>query len=494
MLKEKKLEPHIVNDIYDVGRYIKVLSCERQFRLIVSSQGKKVLDTDVYAGFELAPHVQFDKVQLISEFGQDVTMWVSSVKLDYNPLSRKPSRSSSHVIEHFGASQQLTGFDSAQDSLRIVNYDDDFYVGGDGVTSDSGILYRAGDIYHHTSAAPVHAYINKRPTYIAKTQSTTLSNSVKFNDVDYDFAHVSVSNYQVTTAHAIYFIATGIDFFNDKTAFRVSNKVQNLTSKSSSSAQRYAVDVIVTNFERDEVAVLYQNGVIETYSAGVMVSEITTFAVNHVTDRQLLGFDGRDFYIYLTSGGINIFKMTDTSAPHFTLSYGVNKFFYDEVANKMLGLTSAGEVVDLTDASGSVTVKKYALALTDTSPFVGSNYHRFVTNAQYFCVVSNTRAMIFNREKATFKTVEGYSSLLLSGEEIWAVKDGLQYVSSDGGVSFALTGETITDAIANAAFINGSLLLMPYAKIDGETRPIVHAAQVSTDIAKSKFRVLRESY
>lgn len=184
MLKEKVLTPHIPNNIIDTGRYIKVLSCANKFQLIVMSAGKKVLDTDVYAGFEITPDFEFDSLQLISKTEQTVEMWVSSVRMQYDALSRQPNKSESFISNHYGLSQQLLSYDTSQARAKISCDALTCWVGGENVDSSNGVLLNAGDVYTHESAAPLHAYINARPdkTVSLESMQRTTANNISAKD------------------------------------------------------------------------------------------------------------------------------------------------------------------------------------------------------------------------------------------------------------------------------------------------------------------------
>ncbi|CAM4334853.1 hypothetical protein [Pseudoalteromonas maricaloris] len=176
MLKENKLKPQLVNEIHEVGAYIKVLSSEGKFRLIVMRQGQKILDSDVYAGFELTPPHGFDLVQLISETEQDVRMWVSAVKMSYDAMGVQPNRSQSFVVDHFGLSQKLLPFDPSQARAMVVMDNIGMWVGGEGVDAKSGIYIAPNTQYTHQSAAPLYAYITNEIKYQINPQASVFSN------------------------------------------------------------------------------------------------------------------------------------------------------------------------------------------------------------------------------------------------------------------------------------------------------------------------------
>lgn len=163
MLHNTILQPFATYEVNQEGRYIKVMSCESEFRLVAWRGAEKLLDSDVVAGAEIALSGDFKRLSIVSETEQKVRLWVSEHKLNYDALSTKPNRANSFVVNHYGLSQKLLPFDPAQASVKLVCDNVGFWVGGEGVDAKSGIYIPEKTIYEHNSAAPLHAYITARP-------------------------------------------------------------------------------------------------------------------------------------------------------------------------------------------------------------------------------------------------------------------------------------------------------------------------------------------
>lgn len=163
MIHTIKLKADQAAEIIKTGRFVKVLSCQDRFDLNATKQGSEVVFTQAGAGFDLATIGEFDKIQIRSKVEQEIEVWVSLHKLSYDALSTKPSRSQSYVVNHFGQEQNVLAFDPAQSSAKIVSEGLGFWVGGKGVSKESGIYNPAGKIYEHNSAAPLYAFVDAAP-------------------------------------------------------------------------------------------------------------------------------------------------------------------------------------------------------------------------------------------------------------------------------------------------------------------------------------------
>ncbi|KAA1160615.1 hypothetical protein EU508_09160 [Pseudoalteromonas fuliginea] len=171
MIHKITLKPNQAAEIVKTGQFIKVLNCENRFKLNATRQGSEVAFTDAGAGFDLSTITPFDKIAIQSEVNQTVEIWVSAHKLSYDALSTKPSRSSSFLSEHFGLTGLIAPYDPAQASLKVALTEKGFWVGGEGVTSETGIYIPQGEVYKHDSAAPLYAYINDKPDLVLDTQN-----------------------------------------------------------------------------------------------------------------------------------------------------------------------------------------------------------------------------------------------------------------------------------------------------------------------------------
>ncbi|CAM3912780.1 hypothetical protein [Pseudoalteromonas maricaloris] len=160
MLHNTILQPFATYEVNQEGRYIKVMSCESEFRLVAWRGAEKLLDSDVVAGAEIALSGDFKRLSIVSETEQKVRLWVSEHKLNYDALSTKPNRANSFVVEHYGESQKVTVFDPAQSGIKLLCAHN-WWVGGEGVNSKNGIPVLANEIYKHDSAAPIYAYIDE---------------------------------------------------------------------------------------------------------------------------------------------------------------------------------------------------------------------------------------------------------------------------------------------------------------------------------------------
>ncbi len=177
MIHKKTLKAGQVTKIAQVGQFIKVMNCENRFTIQATRQGKEVVFSEAAAGFDLAAVEPFDELTIQSETEQKLEIWVSKHKLSYDALSTKPSRSSSFIVEHFGQSQQLLPYDPAQSSAKISSSGAGFWVGGEGVTNETGIFCPQGSVYEHNSAAPIYAFVNGFPNRIFDPQSVSYLNA-----------------------------------------------------------------------------------------------------------------------------------------------------------------------------------------------------------------------------------------------------------------------------------------------------------------------------
>ena len=161
MFIRKFLSAFKVDDVNAKGRFIKVMNCESVIRLRATYQGNLVLDSDAKAGFDVQTSQPFDQIQITSETEQKLELWVSEHKLSYDALSTKANSSSSFLVEHYGESQELTPYQPSQSSLILMCDNLKAWIGGEGVTKETGIPLNAGEKYTHNSAAPLYAYIDK---------------------------------------------------------------------------------------------------------------------------------------------------------------------------------------------------------------------------------------------------------------------------------------------------------------------------------------------
>lgn len=160
MFIRKFLKPNQVDEVNAKGRFIKVMNCEGVFRIRVLSQGRALVDTDAAAGFDIQTSETFDFIEITSDIEQKLQIWVSEHKLSYDALSTKASRSSSFVVGHSGESQQILPYDPEQSAALIGSDDAPLWIGGEGVTKETGFIVDAGKTYRHESAAPLYAFID----------------------------------------------------------------------------------------------------------------------------------------------------------------------------------------------------------------------------------------------------------------------------------------------------------------------------------------------
>ncbi len=170
MFIRKFLKTNQVDEVNAKGRFIKVMNCEGVFRIRATSQGRVLIDTDATAGFDIQTNEPFDFIEITSDINQKLQLWASEHKLSYDALSVKASRSSSFLALHYGESQQVTAFDSAQFRAQVLS-ETACWVGGEGVTNLNGIYLPENTKYMHDSAAPLHAYITDKKTYKAVIDS-----------------------------------------------------------------------------------------------------------------------------------------------------------------------------------------------------------------------------------------------------------------------------------------------------------------------------------
>lgn len=163
MFIRKFLEPNKVDDVNTAGQFIKVMNCEGVVRMRVTFQGEIVLESDAKAGFDVRTSTPFDLIQITSETEQKLELWVSKHQLSYDALSTKPNRSQSFIVDHFGQSQMVLPYDPAQARAKIASEGAAFWVGGEGVSRESGIYISQGSFYNHDSAAPLHVFVDALP-------------------------------------------------------------------------------------------------------------------------------------------------------------------------------------------------------------------------------------------------------------------------------------------------------------------------------------------
>lgn len=160
MIHKITLKPNRAAEIVKTGQFIKVLNCENRFKLNATRQGSEVAFTDAGAGFDLSTITPFDKIAIQSEVNQTVEIWVSAHKLSYDALSTKPSKSNSFMVEHMGQSQMVAPYDPQQSSLLIGCDDAPIWIGGEGVSKETGFLVSSGERYAHNSASPIYAFVD----------------------------------------------------------------------------------------------------------------------------------------------------------------------------------------------------------------------------------------------------------------------------------------------------------------------------------------------
>lgn len=163
MFINKFLAPQKVDEVNTQGQFIKVMNCENTLRIRATSKGQLVFDSEVKAGFDVQTSEPFDLLTITSDTEQKLELWVSKHKLSYDALSTKASRSSSFIVEHFGQSQVILPYDPGQSSAKVASSGAGFWVGGEGVSSDSGIYVAQGEVYSHNSSSPLYAFVNGFP-------------------------------------------------------------------------------------------------------------------------------------------------------------------------------------------------------------------------------------------------------------------------------------------------------------------------------------------
>ncbi|MEI5638060.1 MULTISPECIES: hypothetical protein [unclassified Pseudoalteromonas] len=503
MLNRKILQQGVPNDDHTEGRYIKVMNCEYDFRLIASSGAKKLIDSVVTAGFELELTEEFKQITLVSSSNQVVDVWISSHKLTYDAPTKGSNQSYSFLIEHYGGTQSILPFEAKRLSAVLYSDTHDFWYGGKGCTPETGIPVRAGVEKKINSSSEVFVSIDEPPMYISGSTYNTineLDNGVGRYGGGYGESTIDYRS-NAATAHAVYVTERHIGQYRSYGAIRISvggAKLLNLTGDIN--------DIVVVDYDRDKVAMLYDNGVIMVYEMGEKVAEYNALYAKSTLNWKKLMYDGERFYAYhWGEDAVNWYTPSDTSTPAFWFSSDqgilIRKTFYDKSTRRVLAICDKSGyqfIYDITGASGLCETFPHALG-QDINGSLGAvvTFPDMRFSSTHITVYSGGKGLIFNRQSGVI--TELIDIQLVSAQSrgvIYVIKDGKQLISEDDGVTFTPIPNDTADfgsGVVLGTFTDEKFITLPLTKNADDTyKARLYDTTVSKASAVSKLRVLKE--
>lgn len=500
MLITKYLSPDEINDINTAGQFIKVMNCEGALRVRALAGADVIVDTEARAGFEMQTSRAFSLIQLTSEQPQKVELWASQHKLSYDALTKGSNTNQSALIEHYGGSQRVLPFEQNRVAVTLFSDTEPFWYGGEGVTVENGIPVKAGEIARIEGAGEMHIAIDKRPVQVLGANETAFNDKLTVYGHDpYDYGHQSPDQTAIiATAKAQYFIESIVDGSENINATRISSagvKIMNELGK--------AVDMITTNYDADEIAVLLSSGTVIRYRDGVEYNRINSFGgINW----RRIGYDGVDFYLLrYESTGVSgfdkvVYKTSNPNEIAFFSDWNFSKFYFDEFNKKLMAIAthpfSDTNIVEIPPSlSGQVDSFINALgAAVDPSHLQYNTHVRIFQSSTHIVFNMANGALIYNKQenRQVFST-EGRQITPISNGLIHSVSEAGQKVSYDDGVSFTVINDYgVPAARTYGTFVDGFFV---YHSIVRDENNLYRARKVEAEtlqIEQTKIRMLKE--
>lgn len=165
MLERRVIETNFPTDIDAEGQFFKVINSEVEFRIkIYAVNGKVLTETTAKAGFEITTNQLFSRIQLTSTQRQEIEVWVSAHKLQYDAPSAGANQNQSFLIEHYGDSQQALPFEANRVAVTLF-CDKPLWYGGNGVDLNNGIPILPNTPTRITGSGELHLAVNEAAEY-----------------------------------------------------------------------------------------------------------------------------------------------------------------------------------------------------------------------------------------------------------------------------------------------------------------------------------------
>ncbi|BBN80454.1 hypothetical protein PA25_04390 [Pseudoalteromonas sp. A25] len=503
MLLRKQLEANYITEINAVGQFIKLVNCENKVKLRATRSGNTVIETEIRAGFELQTAERFDLLVLNSDVEQSIDIWVSKHSLKYDAPAGGSNRALSYSAEHYGGTQKILPFEASRMAVTLFSDTHDFWYGGEGCTPETGIPVRAGVEKKINSSSEVFVSIDEPPLYISGSTYNTI-NELDGGAGRYDGGYgEELPEYTATavTANALYIPERHISQYRNYGTIRISEtgaKLLNVTGD--------IRDIVVMDYDKDKVAMLYDNGIIMVYESGNKVAEYNTLYAKSPLNWKKLIYDGERFYAYhWGEEAMNWYTPSDTSAPVFWLALDRNLFirktFYDKDTNRVLAICNKDGhqfIYDITGASGLCESFPHALG-QDINGSLGSiiTFPDMRFSSTHITAYAGGKGLVFNRQSGAITELINIQFVSAQSRGvIYVIKDGKQLISEDDGLTFSPIPNDTTDfggGVVFGTFSGSKFVTYPLTKnVDGTYKARIYDTVVSQASAISKLRVFKE--